>query len=474
MCESCNRCELHCACLTTIEPSRQTQKREGHSRTVEKIAAASIEIYEDLDEGDVEAIEVVNLSDDLDADEQTHVVTCNEQAHIVAGDGNYTAISNFQELTGVFGIPYNRRKNMLAESKRSRDDVAALLRADKYGERKVSDIVNVMMDVMEHTASIILPGDPGFLLEEACERMAEKHAWGTSSDRKAERAVTASVFSLMRAAPPHTMAYRTTRAIVASSVPASCIETSLSDFNPPHLGRRAIKSGKADRATIEKGSDPLKCVRSLARLDIDVIHVCLSQMLSPSNVGAISWGEVERKVPGTTQTVTLPGLTRRKSVAQMHREYVGMIVQQALESVERVTRNVADQAAKGKIVKMVCKSLYFKIAKAVTSHAEKRSNAVDYCDDVLINESVHTLRRIVKDLVAPEKKAMLIHLIEVLQNFLKHQYNAHVLREDDEVSGDSSTDNTNVNLYLSNIHLVPLSGLHSWCRIRIDATAAPG
>lgn len=384
--------------------------------------SSSIEVVL-VDKGMVKIYDDANAIDDADGDEGTIV--------------SYYPISSLSQLYEAFDVSSSRQKNLLGEKNRHDEAVKDLLLSHYNGKRKIADMSNILIDITEKAAQLILPGNPGFLLEQASERLAEKHSG--SSTRKQIQAmekITASVFQVCNEMPHHTMAYRTSRAILASSVSANCLRTVLGSFlgcAPPRLGRKAIKSGKVDRKTIKQGSDPKKCNRSLLRIDETVLKDALQFMLAPTNVGRIGWGDIVKPIPGTTNTVTIPGLTRRKSPAQMHREYVYMNVQKALMNAPRITRSVTTKAATGKLVKMISKSLFLSILNQVTSHSEKKSNSVDYYDDILINETVHTLRKIVQDIVAPARKRELIDLLEIMQNFLKHQYNGHVMRKDDEV-----------------------------------------
>ena len=58
---------------------------------------------------------------------------------------------------------------------------------------------------------------------------------------------------------------------------------------------------------------------------------------------------------------------------------------------------------------------------------------MDYCTDVLVNEQLHTLQKIISDLVAPTIKKEMLHGLGIIQNFLKYQYDEHAKMEGDEV-----------------------------------------
>jgi hypothetical protein len=68
------------------------------------------------------------------------------------------------------------------------------------------------------------------------------------------------------------------------------------------------------------------------------------------------------------------------------------------------------------------------------ANAEKISRSIDYVTDVLMNEQVHTLQRIIYDVIVPTKKPAMTHGLTLVQNFLKYQCDKHAKKEGDGVS----------------------------------------
>jgi hypothetical protein len=89
-------------------------------------------------------------------------------------------------------------------------------------------------------------------------------------------------------------------------------------------------------------------------------------------------------------------------------------------------------------MKTIGRSSYFSVASAITSEQEQMVKCIDYCTDILVNEPVQGLRKIIMDLVAPTQKKKLVSHLTLVQNFLKYQFDDHVSQEESKVSFHSS------------------------------------
>lgn len=116
-------------------------------------------------------------------------------------------------------------------------------------------------------------------------------------------------------------------------------------------------------------------------------------------------------------------------MGEMYRRYHKSKEEQALVNTVRVTRSSIRES-----IKCIGRSTYLDLATTLTGNSEKITRSVDYVTDVLINERVHTLQRIINNVVAPTKKGQMTHGLTLVQNFLKYQYDEHAKRAGDEVS----------------------------------------
>jgi hypothetical protein len=113
---------------------------------------------------------------------------------------------------------------------------------------------------------------------------------------------------------------------------------------------------------------------------------------------------------------------------EMYRRYRKRKEQEALAKTVRVTRSSIKQN-----IKCIGRSMYLELVRTLTGNSEKITRTVDYVTDILVNERMNTLHKIISDLVAPTQKAQMHQSLAIVQNFLKYQYDEHV-RKDDEVS----------------------------------------
>ena len=79
------------------------------------------------------------------------------------------------------------------------------------------------------------------------------------------------------------------------------------------------------------------------------------------------------------------------------------------------------------------RGVYCQVASMITGKMDKELKCCDFVTDRLVNEPVHSLQKVINELIDPKvKKAFTKHLL-LLQNFLKYQYPEHA-RKNDNVS----------------------------------------
>jgi hypothetical protein len=235
--------------------------------------------------------------------------------------------------------------------------------------------------------------------------------------------MTQNLFSICKNMPRNTKAFQIARAIVVASGSQNNLDRSFADsenIDPPRFSRTARGTATEDFKAIENGSDPMRKKRTCRCVPDDVIEDVVRDILSPRNVGVLSWGTKPIQIPGTMTMIDFPSTTRKQSMEEMYRQYRKHKEEQALLETVRVTRNSVRQN-----LKCVGRSTYLDLATTLTANAEKITRSVDYVTDVLINEQVHTLQQIINDVVAPTKKPAMTHGLTLVQNFLKYQYDEH-------------------------------------------------
>jgi hypothetical protein len=83
-----------------------------------------------------------------------------------------------------------------------------MLLDDKHGNQKISAMVNVLLDVVVAASSLILPGDPHFLIEQACDRLATKFCGGATNKRVSTmESMTQNLFSICKNMPRNTKGF---------------------------------------------------------------------------------------------------------------------------------------------------------------------------------------------------------------------------------------------------------------------------
>lgn len=130
-------------------------------------------------------------------------------------------------------------------------------------------------------------------------------------------------------------------------------------------------------------------------------------------VQTLSWGTKTLQQNGKIETITFPRLTRTAPVQVMFEGYAKK--EAHLKCVEFDEKIQPPQ-----------RTVYFQIAAALTSKAEKSITCIDYVMDILINVPVTVLTRIIDELIAPTQKEKMKKQLRTLQHFLKYQYDEHL------------------------------------------------
>ena len=167
-----------------------------------------------------------------------------------------------------------------------------------------------------------------------------------------------------------------------------------------HIGGYARMTALADSQAILESLELIKPI-----IEEAVVIEAVSCILSPVNVGVLSWGTKVVKL-SEQESVTLPCVTRRKTRKHMFDDYCKVFERQA---------------------QILGRSTFYRIVKEITGGEEKIFTAVDYVTGVLVHDSIEMLQKISDDFVHNNvDKVTLSRQLELVRNFFKQQYDSHV------------------------------------------------
>lgn len=234
------------------------------------------------------------------------------------------------------------------------------------------------------------------------------------------------------------LAYKTIRAVLVTAMKES--DWDLFDFeNTPAFGSSQVKSGTRDyNKMFFHQKDLSKTKRRLQRVDTETVKQAVMHILDPKFIDLFAYGVRMVKIPGEDTTVTLPNIIRTCSIAVMYKDYVKKYNQLAKREEKNERPGLQTRYSKERTKRLskgmrLSRAKYYEIASKITKEQTKTVQSIDYINDRLVNEPFDVMRTIVIDLVAPAVKDDLIHYLEVLQNFLKYNYDDHIHIDDDKV-----------------------------------------
>lgn len=178
------------------------------------------------------------------------------------------------------------------------------------------------------------------------------------------------------------------------------------------MGKKALDLARKDRESLLRGAGIEETIYSRTRFNTETLERAVDFIVSPSNVGMLSWGEKVVEL-SPYERVVLPSLRRRKTMLDLYRSYI----------------NVHNDKA-GRLGR----TSFYELAAAITSRGERMLTAVDYVTGVLVNDTVELLQTISDDFEPDaERRQQLTNDLELVGHFLRHQYDEHALCNDDEV-----------------------------------------
>jgi hypothetical protein len=344
-------------------------------------------------------------------------------------------------LEGLFECfpPQQDMRNLPSEKTRFAENADELIA--QANRNVLNNTVNFLLSILERSAMIILPTAVTYIMGVVANKISakwNKHFSNPTKREKSLETMALSLFAIVTKLPPKTIAARTARAVIVKACSQKNLDENFSEYSPPRYGEKARKNGKADHSRmIADGKAPLVIKRKISRVSDSIVSDMVDFILSPQNVGTLSWGNNEVLIPNTSTTVVLPKLTRKRPVEAMWEHYRHISNSRAemdfLSVSGTTTRSQSQTQSVENHKQRVGRTTFIESAGKITSDAEKMMQCVDYVTDALLNVVVEMLQRINNDLVAPALKKEISSLLAILRNFLKVQYDQHASIADDKV-----------------------------------------
>ena len=424
-------CILHCICgeKSNEQPSiltkTPTEKRSNYiaaRAAITKSAKADLEPITPTPPTPT----IRNLFQVLDENELLRDVP-NIQLNDSQSISMIDSVETFEQLLGSFGIDSKIRKNFPAEKTRCNANAASKINAKKNATQSIAAIVLVLLQVAEAAATLILPGDPAFLMQHFGQKLSRKYGYssGDGAQSDGSEKVVHNLFGLCKRMQKHSIGYRVCRAVVVESLSETTLLRCFEYMDVPKFGRDARSRGLRDFSHMFlECSDPQKKKRTIQATSDNTIERAVEDILSSENVGILAWGTIRLGIPGTKKSITFPRLTRKRTMEGMWKN------SQRKEKTRVVVENWVTTQNEAAALETLKRSSYMEAASTLTAGQEKQVKSVDYVTDQLVNEKVQTLQRIIMDLAAPVDKKKLTHHLCLVQNFLKYQYDSHARKND--------------------------------------------
>lgn len=318
-------------------------------------------------------------------------------------DDDDHAEGELYDIGGVwraFAFSAAQRKKL--PSRKAREDGTVPAKSSGW-----STLVQSVLTAGTRVAEIIYPGGVQEVLITVAERIM-----GSSPVVRELRTLKEVLATVERASPPGSVQRRVVRAVMAKGLSTDSLGRLKRSHGVPYLGAGTTGEwARADFVTLEAGELVQKAVRVVQRVPDDIVRRAVEFILTPAHTATLSWGTRVVKL-SRTERVELPSLIRRMAAKDMFARY---------------TSTVREDQRLGR-------SRFHELVRAITKHKPKLLTAIDYMTGELLNDSVSTLQDIIDAFTAGDDKERLTTHVEVARNFLKVQYDEHILKDDDDVA----------------------------------------
>jgi hypothetical protein len=326
---------------------------------------------------------------------------------------------DLDDLFGIFPPSEEVRMSMPPEEKLSAKNADTFLRGLDYKLFEKS-VVKYALDIAEICASLISKNAKSFILEHVGKFLNKRQGTGaeaalkkTTTNRKKDQLVS-DMTGILEKLPKHEEQYRVIRALLVHAFPKEELDRGLKENGGKvSFSKVARATAYRDFETLNKGESIKRTKRTCSRVS-ETIRSAVEFLLSQENVGALSWGSKTVNVSGNRRE--FPCLTLKRGVQTIWKSYDKACKIADLQREQRLGR-----------------STIYKLAKMLTAGEERLVTSVDYVTGVLVNDTVQMLQRVISELCPKESVAELTKFLGLCRNFLKVQYDFHIMSDDDDI-----------------------------------------
>jgi hypothetical protein len=262
-----------------------------------------------------------------------------------------------------------------------------------------------IMDMTIKGCEIVYPKNSQALLHDVATSLK-----GEVPESKLFEKLLTTLINAYDASPAKSAQWRLARSVLVKGLPRK-YRKELSSAGRLKISGSAQTRAWKDMGLILEGCELIKSMASRRKVDEEIVKDCVAWILTQENVCVFSWG-VKHVRLSENEVVILPRVTRRKLIVHLYKDYVD---------------EFSGQPRLGR-------TSFYEVVKAVTSGEEKIFTAVDYVTGVLVHDTMDKLQTIIEDFSTnDEVKKELTRNLELWKNFLKHQYDHHIWKCDDQV-----------------------------------------
>ena len=298
---------------------------------------------------------------------------------------------DIQQLCEVLGIPNIAFHNL--PSKRKRQEGV------QRGSEDDKRIVSLVKKIHSSTAHLLYPHRP--------ERLLSQELVIAPSPVK----LIDTVCDFCENAPKNSVARRVARAIAVQSFSRQTIEelSQTRGLSKTLLKGRARDKAKADFEAIHSGKDLVKVKWARSRTSTEVVEKTVRFLLSPSNISPLSWGTRTVRL-SKSEEVELPRLCAHRTTQASFKHYESTVAEPRLK-----------------------RTTFFKLSNSILTQKPKLLRAVDYVSGILLHEPIEAVQDVIDVFLPRTQKKEMTKDLQLARNFLKVQYDNHVLKEGDGV-----------------------------------------
>ena len=205
---------------------------------------------------------------------------------------------------------------------------------------------------------------------------------------------------------------RMMRAILNKGVTEGDLNDLMKIHNFKFAKGRARMRAREDANTLLSGLRLPIDKRHVERVGDDVVHKVVDFILSSKNVVPNSYGIKQVKL-SRDEIIVLPKLQRKNQRIKLYKDYKEM-------------SSSSDQYS-------ICRQTFYQIINRITAYEQVSLSAIDYVTVSLVNETCEVLNNIVEKVVVPTDQQKASDMIHSAKYFLKHQYNSHCVKKNDDV-----------------------------------------